>query len=183
MNDIKNYIIGVARAWPIIIIIGPFLSFFLTNNIEFLLLSVTLALSDAFNHFLKYSIFKPLLGDEKYPIIGSGARPKEAKNCGLFTTKTGKNHPGSYGMPSGHSQSAVFFSTYVINQILKSSMNTTLKYSGVGIFIAIALAIMYSRVYLKCHTVQQVIAGGFIGYILGTNYFKHKNLIKRQLNL
>ena len=38
---------------------------------------------------------------------------------------------------------------------------------------------MYSRVYLKCHTVEQVIAGGLIGGILGALYFKNKDKIKK----
>jgi len=183
MNKIKNYLIGIARAWPIIIIFAPFLSYFLTNNNDLLLLPIVIILSDCFNHFLKYKICKPLLGSKEYPIIGSGSRPKGANNCGLFTTKTGKIHPGSYGMPSGHSQSALFFSSYVINQLLDSNMNDAMKMYGIFFFICLGLGIMYSRVYLKCHTVQQVIAGGLVGSILGTLYYNNKDFIKQQLNI
>jgi membrane-associated phospholipid phosphatase len=42
---------------------------------------------------------------------------------------------------------------------------------------------MYSRVILKCHTVQQVIAGGLIGSSLGAVYFKNKDKIKKLINL
>ena len=40
-----------------------------------------------------------------------------------------------------------------------------MKYIFSGIFAVLALWIMYSRVYLKCHTYQQVIIGGSLGMI------------------
>ena len=63
-------ILGLARAFPLITIVSPLLSFFLTNDIDLLLLSITLLLNDGLNHFLKYSVLKPLMGKNKYPIIG-----------------------------------------------------------------------------------------------------------------
>ena len=63
MNKIKNYAEGIARAWPVIIIIVPFLSYFLTNDISLLLLSVMLVLVDKFfTPFLKNFVFKNLMG-------------------------------------------------------------------------------------------------------------------------
>jgi len=38
----------------------------------------------------------------------------------------------------------------------------------------LALFIMYSRVYLNCHTVQQVIIGGLFGILFGTIGFTYK---------
>ena len=60
MNKVKVYAEGVARAWPVIIIIVPFLSYFLTNDVDLLLLSVMVALVDKFiTPFLKNYVSKP----------------------------------------------------------------------------------------------------------------------------
>ena len=62
-------------------------------------------LGEQINHVLKYIIARPLLGDKKYPIMGSGARPKGARNCGVWADN--KNvQPKTYGMHSGHSNAA-----------------------------------------------------------------------------
>ena len=112
---------------------------------------------------------------------------RKFKKNELFCLNCGKsNHlcnvcaepSNSYGMPSGHSQSAVFFSTYVIMNLIDSNVIMYEKILGVNVFIFLALGVMYSRVYLRCHTTQQVIVGGLIGAILGTLYYKNKDTIK-----
>ena len=76
-------------------------------------------------------------------------------------------------------QNAVFFSTYVILNLIYGNFKYLTKASGIIIFTLLAIGIMYSRVYLKCHTVEQVITGGLIGGILGALYFKNKDKIKK----
>ena len=39
------------------------------------------------------------------------------------------------------------------------------------------VSVCLSRIYFKCHTYQQVIAGGFIGIIAGSFYYYHENKI------
>ena len=179
----KVYAEGVARAWPVIIIIVPFLSYFLTNDIDLLLLSAMITLVDKFiTPFLKNYIFKNLMGTKNYPILGIGKRPKGAKDTGCFLTK--KNEiSNTYGMPSGHATSAWVFSIYTINVILNSSMNQTTKILGVFLFIGLGIGIMYSRVKFRCHTIQQVILGGIFGSIFGKLYYDNKNTIKIFLNI
>ena len=183
MNKIKIYAEGVVRAWPVIIIIVPFLSFFLTNDISLLLLSVMLTLVDKiFTPFLKNFVFKNLMGSKNYPILGTGTRPKGAKDTGCFLTK--KDIPSNtYGMPSGHATSAWFFSIYVINKIFDSSMNQITKIVGISLFVSLALAIMYSRVKLRCHTIQQVILGAIFGITSGKLYYNNENIIRNFFNI
>ena len=40
---------------------------------------------------------------------------------------------------------------------------------------------MYSRIHNKCHTIQQVIAGGIIGLILGNTFFNYKERLSGNL--
>ena len=183
MHKVKVYVEGVARAWPIIIIIVPFLSYFLTNDIDLLLLSIMLTLVDRIiSPFLKNYIFKNLMGTKNYPILGIGKRPKGAKDTGCFLTKNDEIS-NTYGMPSGHATSACFFSIYTINKIFASSMNQITKIVGISLFISLGLGIMYSRVKFRCHTIQQVILGGIFGGIFGKLYYDNKNTIKFFLNI
>ena len=40
---------------------------------------------------------------------------------------------------------------------------------------------MYSRVYSKCHTIQQTVAGALIGLVLGNLFFNYKENIARYI--
>jgi len=103
-----------------------------------------------------------------------------AKNCGFFLNPK-ETLSKSYGMPSGHSQNAVFFSTYVIMNMLDSNISLHQKTFGISLFICLALGIMYSRVYLNCHTIPQVVVGGLIGFLLAKIYYEKEEEIKKYL--
>lgn len=177
MND---YLIGTARAYPLITILSSFIGFFLTNNDNLLFLGIVLIINDKFNGILKNYLFKPILGNTNHIILGLGKRPNGAKNCGYFTNCNAKPST-TYGMPSGHSQSTLFFSTYVILNLLNNDFNNNIKIFGTLLFILISIGIMYSRVYLNCHTIQQVIIGGIIGIILGYFYYINEVKIKKSI--
>lgn len=158
MKDIIN---TIARAYPIIIMTWVFLHFIGTRSVDSAYLWIWLILMSLSNGLIKY-IVKWQFG-KKVPFLGNGERPEGAENCGVFTN-TGK--ATTYGMPSGHSQIAAFYSCYSILYLNDIPIdNDNMKYIFSGIFVVLALWIMYSRVYLKCHTYQQVIIGGALGMI------------------
>lgn len=124
------------------------------------------------------------LGVKTLPILGKGIRPDGATNCTTFLS--GSNVPAiSYGMPSGHSQNAWFFATFMILELwrqYKQSQNDNRstfvnivfnKYPAVPTILAVGLAVFatvvsYSRVWIEnCHTIQQVIFGGLFGIVCG----------------
>ena len=113
--------------------------------------------------WLKYLIIKPIFKDKVYPIIGCCNRPSNAKNCGYL-----KDPPGyktnTYGMPSGHAQIALAFSVYLL---LSEHYSKNLTYGKALFYILSAISVSYSRLYLNCHTIQQVLIGGMFGAILG----------------
>jgi len=43
------------------------------------------------------------------------------------------------------------------------------------------LFVMYSRVLIKCHTIEQTIIGSLIGIAFAILLFKYKNKIKKEL--
>ncbi len=171
-----NIILVVARIYPLIVQIISFLIYFINLDKDFLILGITMILSEIINGGLKNFVCKPLIGNKKYPILGLGRRPAGANNCGLYYV--GKDNVStSYGMPSGHSQNSAVFSTFMLMKVLDSDLSDTYKTLSIIVFPLLLLYIMWSRVYLGCHTIQQTIIGSSIGIAIGYyvyNYFNKK---------
>ncbi len=171
-----NIILVVARIYPLIVQIISFLMYFINLDKDFLILGIIMILSEIINGGLKNLICKPLMGNKYYPIIGLGRRPDGANNCGLYYV--GKdNVSSSYGMPSGHSQNSAVFSTFMLMKVLNSDLSDTYKTLSIIGFPLLLIYIMWSRVYLGCHTIQQTIIGSTIGIVIGYyvyNYFNKK---------
>jgi len=98
-------------------------------------------------------------------------RPYEDKHLHLLHRVTEKRISiDKFGMPSGHAQTA-FYCTIFIWLSLKQVWLTLF-------FIIISLNTLYQRVKYKNHTTKQVIAGTFVGTIIGflAFYLSQKNL-------
>ena len=113
---------------------------------------------------LKYSMKQlyNFLNVDKLPILGLGRRPDGAISCGLFKDNKPSN---SFGMPSGHALFCGFSFVYWYYYIQK---NSSPKYKKIIIFIwfLISCILALSRVYLGCHTIEQVAIGFIIGSII-----------------
>lgn len=68
-----------------------------------------------------------------------------------------------FGMPSGHTQSCFFSTTFVFLSIR--------KYNTLCIYLFLCLITMYQRVKYNYHTVLQVIVGACVGVLFG--YFMY----------
>jgi len=162
MDLIEFLVEDFSRCYPVAILFFSLI----TRDIYLL---IVLLLGEQINYILKYYILKPIFGNKNYPIIGKGTRPANAVSCGLFREK--KKKEKSYGMPSGHSQGALLFSTYKILELIKNKNENPLLYL---IYIFFAGFIPWSRVHTGVHTVQQVIIGSIIGSGLGYFFFDIK---------
>lgn len=68
------------------------------------------------------------------------------------------------GMPSGHCQSAAFFSIYMILVVWEKTQNIIYTLLSVLVGLFLTGFMMYSRFsYYKCHSVTQTIVGSLIG--------------------
>uniref|UniRef100_A0A7S4DF67 Phosphatidic acid phosphatase type 2/haloperoxidase domain-containing protein n=1 Tax=Lotharella globosa TaxID=91324 RepID=A0A7S4DF67_9EUKA len=78
----------------------------------------------------------------------------------------GCGHPG-YGMPSSHSQFMAYLAVYcVLWSYRRVKLDDYLwKILGNAGLCALAALVMYSRVALRYHTVNQVLVGAFVGSI------------------
>jgi membrane-associated phospholipid phosphatase len=174
-------ILNIYQSTPITI---PFFGIYyglLTVNYWLLAFGISAIASHFMNNIIKV-IFKfiyNVIKSDSIPLLGIGVRPKDAKNCSAFTNcKKCDIYPKSFGMPSGHSQLAWFCFTYGMLYMVE---HITQKYTfekdlvkrriwfiiGFIIMFLMAITLSYSRVYLKCHTVQQVIIGGLFGIGFG----------------
>ena len=150
-----------------------FLGGLITSNYYFILYPIFAFINLIVNKILK-KIAKYIYNKfniKSLPLIGQGIRPKGAINCGVIPSQKISK---SFGMPSGHSQNAWFLFgfllLYLINNYKKEKNNTMSKiWFGIAISILfiISLSVSISRVYVNCHTIQQVIIGSTIGLILG----------------
>ena len=99
-----QYLESIERMFPILI--GGYILF--KRNLSYLMDYI---INTLINIFLKNNIFKPLMGNKNFPILGKGTRPPGAKNCSYFSNgKIAK----SYGMPSGHAQYAAFILLFLL---------------------------------------------------------------------
>jgi membrane-associated phospholipid phosphatase len=90
----------------------------------------------------------------KYFFIGNlSPRPDGAKDCNLLCNDG--NQAGRPGMPSSHSAEAAFILGFYYQQYKN-------KYIRLGLVIYTAL-VMLSRYLKKCHTLNQVFVGAFLG--------------------
>ena len=172
--------IHIAKVSPLLMFATAIMGYLLTYEKTFLLLLVGFSGNTAINYIIKHAIMKPLMGNRKYPVIGQGPRPKGAKACGLFESSKITDIK-SYGMPSGHAQMAGFFTAYSMSKLGEDKVSPTFYTATAAILGFSLIFIMYSRVYSKCHTTQQTVAGALIGLILGNMFFNNRYLIEKYI--
>jgi len=84
-------------------------------------------------------------------------RPQGAMNCNIMCSNG--NQEGKPGMPSSHSATIIFFTTYYY-------CHTSNLYIR-AILIGYALLVMMSRYHKRCHTVPQIMVGALLGWSMG----------------
>jgi membrane-associated phospholipid phosphatase len=168
---------GFERGYPLIILFSLFMSYFMTHKIDFLIFGIALSISSLLNQLLKEFVFNPIMKENLFPILGKGTRPEGAQDCSNFIDPENRIS-SSYGMPSGHAQTATFFATYFILMIINERSSKNIKILKIITVLIITGIIMSSRVYLGCHTIQQVVVGGIIGGLLGYLFFANMDKIK-----
>jgi membrane-associated phospholipid phosphatase len=186
-NKIRDSIFWSSiRATPLIYFIYGLFNILIDLNLNntFYILAYTI-------NFVSNGIFKitfkklyDILNTDYIFPFGQGSRPIGATNCGIFSVSTNPSAI-SFGMPSGHSQMAWFFSTYFILKIINNDLVSNdnkyiyLKNVRIGLLLFIAIIVSYSRVNIEgCHTWGQVITGSIIGCIFGSIiYLLEKNIL------
>ena len=175
------------RSFPFTLPIILIIIYVSTNNLIFLYLFLGQYLVKFSTTILKNAIFYPigLYLSKQYntidiPIIGRFKRPEGAKNTGCFYIDD-NNFSTSEGMPSGHSMLMAFVCVFLYYYIvdfynIKNEKRIYLLMFGV----VLILYMMYSRVLMNAHTIQQTIIGALIGSVFAYYYY---NYVKNKINI
>lgn len=172
-----SYLKGFARSYPLFV---PFFSFLfgvlfqnkLSTYFSLLLIVVDVILITSLKSSAR--LLYNYLNVVNLPIIGRGSRPEGAMYCGCFVDENNIGKlSSSFGMPSGHSIIAMTTCVFWSNYILDNYPKTWQRDFSLIILYSISAFILFSRVWLGCHTIQQVIVGSIIGSYVG--YYGYKN--------
>lgn len=174
----QTYFWQILRAMPVLTYFYGVVNFMIDPGYNTIFFLLVLTYDKIFNASLKTitEYIYDITGKEELGWLGRGKRPEGAKNTSCFL-KYPEQLSTSYGMPSGHSQRAWLFATYLIMHILYNSyyfngysrhpFNNILKAINIALILGVAGMVSVSRVIELCHTWQQVVVGGLIGCIIG----------------
>ena len=95
--------------------------------------------------------------------------------CGAIPSLT---YSESWGLPSGHSQSMAFATTYIIIYLYNTNNRNILLFSS--LMILLSLLVMDQRLHSKCHSLLQVIIGNIFGIIFGFISYRLSNMISKE---
>lgn len=160
IRDNTQFILNICMATPVILFLYFIINFIFENNKMSGYFLFVLFLSFYIIGFLK-NMCEYIMTDKTYPYLGSGLRPHGAKNTGNFVD-CNNNTSNTYGMPSGHSLLIMVAATFWSLYFYKKK-----EYHKSILLMMIASIVMLSRILLGCHTIQQVIIGGILGFIIG----------------
>jgi membrane-associated phospholipid phosphatase len=183
-KKIQEYFVSNLRAFPCTLSLYSFVAGLLFNKPAYIVFGIYTTLCDILiSHPLKLlskTIYKALKTDT-IPILGRGPRPEGAKYCGCFITESNlEGTSKSFGMPSGHSITAVTTFAFWYLYFQEHTDDIKLRRRQQVILGIICASVILSRIYLGCHTVQQTIVGALIGAGLGV--FGYKIIYKRALH-
>ena len=165
-----KFIINIAKFIPTIIIIASLsfgIMFFSLKGIVFGLLCIC---STLINLFFKNYIFKPIYystGRSSLPILGQGERPHDHPKLDMLENYWSESI--SFGMPSGYSQTILFYATFWIIYILieykenKSNTDIIYKCCSIVYMIILIFIVIHNRYYFRYHTIEQIVIGGIFG--------------------
>jgi membrane-associated phospholipid phosphatase len=123
----------------------PIISYLYTNNIYHIKGLVGLITTTILSEFIKYNI----IGEKSI-------RPLGASNCNLFCNDG--NQENKPGMPSSHTASSVFFTSYYYS----FTNNTYIR----ALLVVYTASVMLSRYIKRCHTIIQIGTGALFGYLM-----------------
>lgn len=172
MNILINYLDGLCRAYPIMVIVA-FISFGVIFGVKlYLIFALLLILESLANVFVWKPLCKTLW--TRWPslkmIFGAGERPcLDNCDCGNFSNRgMTNNNIAEYGMPSGHSQIAFSVATFWTLYLYQLSSSLSISFFISAFYLIVtSFLVAVSRIIIACHTVGQVMVGSVLGLMMG----------------
>ena len=169
MNKVSSYTKGLVRSAPLVVNLSAIIGGLITRQPIGIFFGIYAYLADLLVHIYK-NIFKNYIYKKTNisKIIGPGERPPGAKYCGIFIDENNlEGKATSYGMPSGHAHFGALSGMFWILYVLNTQPNDAYRLFIIILISIIALSIILSRIYLGCHTPQQVFLGSLVGVLMG----------------
>jgi membrane-associated phospholipid phosphatase len=173
-----KFLLHLSKFIPTLIIIASLSFGIIFFNIKAIIFAILCLICNFINFILKNYFFKPLyyyLGKSRIPILGLGERPHNHPRLDMLENYY--TEAFSFGMPSGHAQSILFFATFWIIYILyefkkkKTNRDIILKCCSIIYLMCLCILVIYNRYYFKYHTIEQLVIGGLVGIGLGILFF------------
>lgn len=164
-EDILSFMSAYFSLLPIGVLVFYLSWFIVTRELEACIMAGGQVANEIFNNIIK-NIIK---------------QPRPASFGESFQNGTIRS---GYGMPSAHSQFMGFCFIY-------TSLRFSLRWKGINAFQRVigivtmgclAFAVCFSRVYLKYHSVEQVVVGVSVGLVTGSSYYLIVGIV-RELGL
>lgn len=151
MDVLEKSFYRVGSYGPILLII-PSLLLLRSKEVYFNYYVLASFLNILLNNFLKGLIQEPRPSVDKKTFDLALKHMKSTNYRNAFSHDV-------FGMPSGHTQSVIFSTAFVFLVLKHESWMTFFFY------VFISIITMVQRIQYKFHTVNQVIAGGFVGIL------------------
>ena len=158
----NNSIHIISSLSPLLFIYGGLLYVLLTQNLFGIYFAINIFLfGNLVNQGIKY------ICKENLYYLEWMHRPNEYAKCGYYVDYNLPHDNGgiNWGFPSGHMQTALLASTLIIGYMYSINYENKEIYSG--LLTSLCIYIGFSRYYLECHNLVQILAGSFLGIIFG----------------
>ncbi|XP_065647694.1 dolichyldiphosphatase 1 isoform X2 [Hydra vulgaris] len=156
-GDTFAKILAYSSLFPIFVVSGFITLIIFRRELHTMVFFGGVLINEILNLTLKHTLKSP--------------RPCQPGDCKLLMTK--------HGMPSNHAQFMSFFAVYmVLFAYIRMKIHVVEKFTdnlrrhGITLFsIASTVIVCISRVYLRYHTIEQVLVGVVIGLVTGSCWF------------
>lgn len=178
-STLTYYLNGLAKSFPITLPVAFMVNGILFQHYPSLVYSFLIIFELLMNTFIIKPLFQFLYTKYQFidSILGQGHRPCKFCQCSCFSDQPTKlDSLSGFGMPSGHSEIAASFATY---WFLHYGFSLSMDLSGLRSLMLLftPFYIGFSRIFIQCHTLKQVLVGWFFGILFGIfNYCCLSNL-------
>lgn len=171
---VESGMLNFIQTYPVILPVYSVVIALILNSFKWFFFGIICLITLLSNPILKHIFRLIYLKRNHLPLIGQKFRPLGAYNCSGFPTCKSEKQT-ALGMPSGHSQFAwmvsIFYVMHAFSNRRAINHNKAGAYSFISIVLLFALLVSASRVYVGCHTIQQVTVGALIGGGMGVGFF------------
>lgn len=153
-TDPVSFVCAYFSLLPIGVLIFEFSWFITTRELEACIMAAGQVANEIFNNIVKDIVKQP-----RPFVFGDSFQQDTIRSA--------------YGMPSAHSQFMGFFAAYTSLRYLYrwKSLTEAKRLAGCGFVTTLAMCVCFSRVYLKYHSLEQVLVGFTLGSALGSTYY------------